>query len=249
MREYKKNLGIRVEEASWEEIADFLYLHPLGVLPIAASSKEHGMHLPMSTDSIQAHKITEQLLLTHRLIVWPTISYGYYPAFINYAGSISVTNETFARFVAEVCQSIFSHGVPHLVLLNTGISTIPPLKTLVNKHEFKGKLHLLNIYEGRQFRATEQHVSQQSIGGHADEIETSIMLAIAQEQVDMNKAEAGLRDSMTSGALQKDTPQLDNYSKSGVIGDPSLATREKGEQLINAIMQDIEDFITNLTNQ
>lgn len=248
MRETKEYVGIRVEESTWEDIFHYLCKGPLGMLPIAASCKEHGLHLPMNTDFIQAHWITEQLLQAYKLIVWPTISYGYYPAFTNYAGSVSVTNETFARLVAEVCQSIFSHGVPQLVLLNTGVSTISPLKTLFEQYEFKGKLHLLNIYEGRQFKATEQHVSQQLTGGHADEIETSIMLAIAPEKVDMNKAKAGLCDNMTSGVLQKDTPQSDSFSKSGVIGEPGLATSEKGRQLINAMIRDTEDYIVNLIN-
>lgn len=241
-------MGVRIEEVTWEEIDNYLNVCSLAVLPIAASCKEHGLHLPMNTDAIQAHWITQQLLKTHELIVWPTIGYGYYPAFTNYPGSVSVTDQTFMQFVAEVCESIFSHAVRHLVLLNTGISTISPLKNLVDRHEFAGRLHLLNVYEGGHFKEMEQRVSQQPTGGHADEIETSIMLAIAPEKVDMNKAASDLTAGAKRGLLQKSDPKLENYSSSGAIGDPVLATREKGESFLGAILQDLEDYFEDLNN-
>lgn len=246
----QNNMGIRVEEMTWRKVADYFGVCSLAVLPIAASCKEHGLHLPMNTDYIQANWITEQLIQSHELIVWPTLGYGYYPAFANFPGSISVTDETFVPFVAEVCQSIFSQEIANLVLLNTGISTISPLRTLTEteKYKFKGALHLLNLYEGRQFKEMEQRVSQQKTGGHADEIETSIMLAIAPEQVDMEKAESGLCSGIEKGVLQHTDSRSKNYTRSGSIGDPGLATREKGEQLINAIMQDVEDCIANINN-
>jgi len=244
----REHTGIRVEEVTWAEISDYLKACPLAVLPIAASCKEHGLHLPMSTDFIQARWVTQQLIQSHELVVWPTIGYGYYPAFINFPGSVSVTDDTFVQYVAEVCLSIFHHGVRHLVLLNTGISTISPLRSLIEKYEFEGELHLLNLYEGRHFKEMEQRIAQQSAGGHADEVETSIMLAIAPEQVDMKKAEPGLRFGSTRGILQHADSALKNYTKSGVIGDPLLATPEKGGRFIDAIMQDIKDYIANLNN-
>lgn len=244
----RKYTGIRVEEATWAEISDYLEACHLAVLPIAASCKEHGLHLPMNTDFIQARWITQQLIQSHELIVWPILGYGYYPAFTNYPGSISVTDETFVQHVAEVCLSIFSHGVRHLILLNTGISTISPLSTLAKASSFNGGLHLLNVYEGQCFKTVAQQISQQPIGGHADEIETSIMLAIAPEQVDMDKADSGLCSGVARGVLQHSDPQSDNYTKSGVIGDPLLATREKGELLINAIVRDIDEFVVRLSN-
>ncbi|WP_455199957.1 creatininase family protein [Kaarinaea lacus] len=239
-------IGVRVEEITWEVFAEYLKVSSLSVLPIAASCKEHGLHLPMNADAVQAYWITEQLLKSYELIVWPTIGYGYYPAFINYPGSISVTDETFIKFVAEVCQSIFSHEIAHLIILNTGISTISPLRSLIEKYEFDGELHLWNLYQGRQFRAIEQQISQQVTGGHADEIETSIMLAMAPEQVDMKKAESGLSAGATRGVLQKSDPESGNYSISGAIGDPTLATREKGELFLKAMLQDLEDYISDI---
>ena len=238
--------GIEVAKVSWKVVEDYLSSCNVAVLPVSASCKEHGLHLPMNTDYLQLNWIVEQLIYQRKVLVWPNIGYGYYPAFVNYPGSVTLSVETFMNIVAETLLSIFKHGIEKLVLLNAGISTIAPLEIVLDKPEFRGRTKLCNIYQGRHFKSMEQQLAKQNTGGHADEIETSIMLAIAPEQVEMGKAEAALPGGARPGILQRTDARLENYSKSGVIGVPELATREKGQMLMSAILQDVDVLFDGL---
>ena len=134
------------------------------------------------------------------------------------------------------------------MVLNTGISTTAPLQEAIAGIGGEGRVRLVNCYEGSQYRAAAQALEKQVCGSHADELETSIMLAIAPECVNMERAEACV-EPMAQGPLNRTDPQAANYSPSGVYGDPRLATREKGEQLVGAMLRDIVDSIEALRGQ
>ena len=81
---------------------------------------------------------------------------------------------------------------------------------------------------------------QQSHGSHADELETSLMLALAPHLVDMKLAEASrFIAQVIDEALTSLDPTSPNYSRSGSFGDPTLATRAKGEILLSAMIDDL----------
>src|SRR5207244_11311504 len=86
--------------------------------------------------------------------------------------------------------------------------------------------------------AAEKLVGKQEGGTHADEIETSMMLYIDPASVDMKKAVKDYHPS-EMGGLTRDPNKAGTYSASGVYGDATLATREKGEILVNAMVQGI----------
>lgn len=91
----------------------------------------------------------------------------------------------------------------------------------------------------------EEQVKEQERGTHADEIETSMMLYIAPDRVDMSLA---VREDnpYRPGGLTRSRDRHGTYSESGVWGDATLATAEKGRIIVEAtvegILQDIEDL-------
>ena len=88
---------------------------------------------------------------------------------------------------------------------------------------------------------TADDLKQQPYGTHADEIETSLMLAIAPELVDMARAESMPFSPAgpARGPLSPDDPSAPNYAPSGSFGDPTLATRDKGLLVLAAILEDM----------
>jgi len=213
-------------------------------LPIGAACKEHGYHLPLNTDYIQAEWLAKQLATRFSFIVWPTASYGFYPAFVNYPGSASISSDTFMQSTVDLIHSICRHHNNSLILLNTGISTIPPLQSAIEKSKHQKQVHLMNVYAGKEFSRVEKDVQTQASGGHADEIETSIMLALQPNAAHMDRAVAGI-DTKTPGPLVRTDKNHANYCPSGSIGDPTHASAEKGQQLLDAILKDCSDFINN----
>jgi creatinine amidohydrolase len=97
-------------------------------------------------------------------------------------------------------------------------------------------------------------LAQQSYGSHADELETSLMLALAPHLVDMARAEASaMLQQEAPGALTRTDIASPNYSRSGSFGDPTSATQAKGKILLSAMVDDLiataEGFLTGKANE
>jgi creatinine amidohydrolase len=226
-----------VEHLTWDEVARRIAHGAAAILPIGAAAKQHGFHLPMDTDRIQAEAFAAQLALRIDALVWPTLTYGHYPAFTEYAGSINLSASTFETVVREIANGILAQDCKALLAIDTGLSTIAPVRrALVGLDD---ALHL-RIHEGPRYRDAVQRLARQTNGSHADELETSVMLALAPDVVDIARAEASRASTSTvPGPLTPTDPTSPNYSRSGSYGDPTLASAAKGEVLFAAIVDDI----------
>ncbi len=230
--------GIWVASVPWPEVQARLKRGARAILPIAAGAKEHGYHLPMGTDFLQAEWLASALSEVANIAIWPIVSYGFYPAFVDYPGSCSLSRATFVATIGEILQDIYRAGANAIAVLNTGISTIPALEEVLAKRHDPIRFDLIHCYGGPRYRAVVRELEQQARGGHADELETSIMLAIAPDQVHLERAESSTA-TMIPGPLNRTNPEAPNYSPSGVYGDPRLATQAKGERLVRAILEDV----------
>ena len=179
-------------------------------------------------------------------LIWPTLTYGAYPAFLSYAGSVSLSNQTFQAVVAEIADALVGFGAKRVLILDTGLSTIAPVAAAIGVFREPSRVRHLKVFAGPRFEATVHELKEQPYGSHADEMETSLMLAIAPELVDMARAEASpfSPGGPSPGALSPDDPASPNYVPSGSFGDPTLASAEKGERLRTAILDDLFDAAT-----
>lgn len=227
-----------VAALTWADVARRLEAGAAAILPVGAGAKQHGLHLPMGTDQVQAEISAARLAGEMEALIWPTLLYGSYPAFVAYAGSISLTNMTFEALVRGTAEGMLKHGARRVFILNTGLSTRLPIDAAIAQLSAPERVRHLKIYEGPRVTAAVASLEEQSYGSHADEIETSIMLALAPGLVAMERAEASLP---LRGALplSPDDPSSPNYSPSGSYGDPTKASAEKGRILAAAIMQDL----------
>ena len=236
--------GIRIADSAWPAVEKSLKSGAHAILPIGATCKQHGRHLPCNTDFRQVDWLVEQLIGRLNIVAWPELGYGFYPAFTDYPGSVSLSEETYLLVVGEILDSIESSGAQKISVLNTGISTIRPLQTVLRTRTNRSKVHLVNVYEGPAFTRAAKTLEQQDWGGHADEIETSIMLAVDQHTVDLSKASSASR-RIRNGRFNRRRPDEPNYSPDGVNGNPCLATRDKGERFLTAMLEDVISQITS----
>jgi creatinine amidohydrolase len=233
-----------VEHLSWDEVARRIDNGAAAILPVGAGAKQHGFHLPMNTDRIQAEWLAARIAHRFDCLIWPTVSYGHYPAFVDYAGSASLSAPTFESLIQEIAAGIIGYGCRALFVLDTGISTIAPVDRALARLGNCDALHL-KIHDGPRYRRAAAGLAEQSHGSHADELETSIMLALAPHLVDSAKAEASPPlTHETPGPLTPSDPTSPNYSRSGSFGDPTLATRAKGEILLAAMVDDMVEQAT-----
>jgi len=240
-----RSSGLLVADVSWPEVEGALADGCVAALPIGAAAKEHGFHLPLSTDYLQAEWLARQLVDAAPVVVWPTLSYGYYPVFVDYPGSISLQRETFCSVVREVLAGIARAGARGCAILNTGISTIAPLEEAIRRDYGRMAAALVNVYAGPRFTRASKEIEEQAFGGHADEIETSLMLAMHPDRVEMGRA-IPAPAQIRRGVFNRSDPHAPNYSPSGVNGDPTRATPEKGRLLAAALREDVLEAIAAL---
>jgi creatinine amidohydrolase len=233
-----------IERLTWDEVARRLQNGAAAILPIGAAAKQHGFHLPMNTDRVQAEWLAARLADRIDALIWPTISYGYYPAFAEYAGSSGLSEPVFEATIHEIAADIIGFGCRAVLVLDTGISTLTPVDCALARLSSGHALHL-KIHEGPNYRRAAARLAEQSHGSHADELETSLMLALAPDLVDMSRAEASPEvKHQVAGPLTPSDTSSPNYSRSGSYGDPTLATRAKGEVLLAAMLDDLTEQAT-----
>ena len=232
--------SVWIENLTWLEAEKALREYEVVMIPLGARTKEHGPHLPLNNDWVMAEYLAKRVAAEVPVAVMPTLQYGYYPSFLEYPGSVSLGFETFKEVVKDVCVSLAGYGVRKFYVLNTGVSTaraLGPVSEALKERVIE--MRFTNIIASGA--GAEEGVSEQEGGTHADEMETSMMLYIKPEIVDMSKA---VKDYDPSGGrgLTRDPDNIGpKYSPTGIFGDPTLATAEKGRIAVEARVAFIVD--------
>jgi creatinine amidohydrolase len=216
------NTGVWLEDLTWPEAkARFEAGMPV-VIPIGAAAKAHGPHLPLKTDALTARALAQKLIERLPVIAAPVVGFGFYPAFTAFAGSQHLSSATFKALLAELLANLRGHGVNRIVLLNTGVSTEKPIDEVAAGAADLVVLHM------RGLGTAADRLLDVPEGGHADERETSVMLALEPRSVRMDR-------------LALNGP----FEKTGATGDPTRATAFKGERILVARVDDMVAAITS----
>jgi creatinine amidohydrolase len=207
--------GVWLEDLTWPEAKARFDADAVVIVPIGAGAKAHGPHLPLKTDALTARALAQGLIERLPVVAAPVLGFGFYPAFTGFAGSQHLTAETFKSVVRELIRTLRTQGVRRIALINTGVSTETPLDEVAKEVDVL-VLHM------RLLGGAAETLIEHKEGGHADERETSVMLALEPRSVRMDK-------------LKLDGP----FEQTGATGDPSRATAFKGERLMAARLDDL----------
>jgi creatinine amidohydrolase len=238
--------GAHLGDLAWPDAELRLREAPLVIVPFGAGAKEHGPHLPMATDRLMLEHLMQVAVDSLPVVVAPPILHGWFPAFRAFPGTEIEDADLFRRYAEEVARSLVKHGARRVVFLNTGItnSTGLPLGVAAREiHQREGVPTLLvswNDLESEEIDA----MAEQKAGGHADEMETSVVLYLRPDLVRMDRAPTdygpdggepgpGYRPggfSRTSGDPE--------YTSTGIFGDATLATPEKGRRVVEIMTRE-----------
>jgi creatinine amidohydrolase len=238
--------GILLQNITYEQAETQIDGESIIVLPIGGGSKEHGYHLPMGTDYFVTDWIARQLVERYPVICLPTLPYAYFPAFVEWKGSVSVSAEHFSNYVKDILVSFVRFGVKKFLIVDGGVSTQLPMRILSrNMYDDHNVIVAVTNISGLG-QETRDKVCKQKRGGHADESETSCMLHINPALVHMEKAVEEytevLPGTSRNGVLRVYTPSPMNTPR-GSNGNSTLATAEKGKTILNAMVDDIILFL------
>lgn len=238
--------GFKLSEVTWDFAKDFINENAIVVLPIGGGTKEHGPHLPCGTDFFVIDEIANRIVERFDVILLPTLAYAYYPAFVDFPGSVSIESNNFINFVKDILKSFIKFKVKKFLILDGGVSTHCPLKILSqDMHNeygvFIAVTDILGIGKEALIR-----VCENKKGGHGDEAETSCMLSINPSLVHMDKAVEEYSVEIV-GAVQNGIKKVfvggKMETENGINGNAKLANVEKGKKIMDAKIDDIIYFL------
>lgn len=219
----------------WVDVEKRIENGTLAVLALGAC-EQHGAHLPLTTDTDMAHGVGQRLADELDALLLPPIAYGDAWTASAYPGTISISPRTLQAMLGDIGHELLRIGVEGLVIVNGHFGNREPM-LLAARALMTAGLPVCHLdYPGLERLAGEICDSQPAGPGfyHADEVETAIMLAVAPEGVDMERAEPSYPDFPPT--FGSEPMQFRDFNPSGVFGDPRPATAAKGEALIAGIL-------------
>ena len=196
--------------------------------------EQHGPHLPMSTDTIMAGEVARRVADALDAWLLPAIPYGYTWVNQGFPGTLSLSFDTVRAITVDLCTNLARSGFGCLIVINGDFGNQAPLHQAA-RDVGPGFPVLVLDYPGLDEAAAQVCDTTPAGRGfyHADEVETSIVLALRPELVHMERAVVSYpRMPDTIGA----TPiPVEHLSPSGVFGDPRPSTAAKGNELLRLL--------------
>lgn len=221
---------------------------PIGVLPLGAV-EQHSRHLPLGTDAIIAETVAAavEARLPESVVLLPTITVGASDHHLAMPGTVSVGSFAIADAAARQCLSLAaSSGIHHFLLLNGHGGNQPAVRlALETIHASNPALRAFGVdYWALMFAQLPDSIESKAMG-HADDIETSILLAVRPELVDLDRAVSdGYRDQLPEGVFT--SAGIPDRTAHGGVGDPTRATAAAGQVYLGAAVDGTVALIERL---
>ena len=213
--------------ATLPEMRDFADRYPFAILPLG-STEQHGPHLPLDTDNRIAERVAWETARRSVGLVLPTLTLGYAWVWQGVPGTLSLGFDTYRAVIRDVADSLDRWGVKAVFVLSSHGANPQVVKHAI-REDIHGRLgiRVLNsFYRGLDGMLAEADSARWHNDLHAEELETSMMLDIAPDTVRMDLAAADyppVPDDYGASELS-----MGHLMRSGVFGDPTAATAEKG---------------------
>lgn len=241
-------------DLAWPDAEKVIKQDKVVLLPLG-SLEQHGPHLPLDIDTVTAYEVCKRIAkkIPDIAITMPPIYYTPAEISMGFPGTIDVAPTHFIDYLYDVCESLVKHGFKRIVMIS-GHGINPPFMQIVSmmitaRHDAICSGAAYFDFAKPEVRKIVSH------GAHACEFETSMLLALKPENVQMSKAVRdwniymGLKDSKYVWRNFIDRSpiffidHLSRFSATGIIGDPTKATKEKGQKLIKVIVDDMVEYV------
>jgi creatinine amidohydrolase len=224
------------------------------VLVPLGSLEQHGRHLPLATDQIIAEAMASAVAdrLAFTLLVAPSFPIGVSDYHLGFAGTATVPADVIRDGLLSVISSFLEGGFRHVYLLSGHAGNLPAMESAWQSlpEIMKPRVAVHGDWPAQR-RAIQQwawrnlSLEPDLVGSHSGHFETSVMLHLAPELVNMDKAEAGFVGDSSTAADTMVAQGMRAVSSTGVIGDPRSATADAGEGYFNLVVTSVVDLITS----
>ena len=241
----------------------------IAVLPLAAT-EQHGPHLPLSVDADIVNGVLGNALPMLKatapdlpVYFLPTQAIGLSPEHAAFPGTLTLKPETLMRLWTDIAESVNAAGIHKLVLFNAHGGHAGAMDVV--SRDLRARLGML-VYsvswyqlpllnaEGKDVNALfSDH--EHRFGVHAGEVETSVMLALKPQSVQMDKAQnfhstseerAAKFSILGNGKSAKLAWQMQDYNAAGAAGNAAAATAAKGQALLDAAGRSLAQLLVEI---
>jgi creatinine amidohydrolase len=245
---------------TWKEIEAAFSKDPVVLIPLG-SMEEHGPH-SITGDFLAATEIAKRIAEKTGALYIPTVPFGCSEYFRGFPGTISLSPGTVLALINDICESLTEHGITRIVIINGHSGNAPTIEQVARKIRREKGIMITSIdlwrLQTQEFKK-ELYGDEFDPSGHGGEPLTSVMMYLYPEDMRMdllskterNKqwegfpikglAKAGLNDGEASIYLN-----MEEISPEGIMGNPFAASAERGEAIINKILEYAELLVEKL---
>jgi creatinine amidohydrolase len=209
------------------------------------STEYHGEHLPYGTDTLVAEHLTIEVSnRVEDMLMLPVLPYGMSHHYSSFPIAVTLSTKTLMRLLNDIYNSLRKHGINKLLIVNGHDGNIPAIEASTNEYrtahpEFKiAVLDTWWVTAGQLLPPSTFKVWDGL--GHGGEGETSMMLHVSPNTVDMKFAK-GVEPDLPQHVKVKWT--FDELTPYGVTGAPEEGTEEKGKMMSDALVEHLVEFI------
>jgi creatinine amidohydrolase len=246
-------LPYRYDHYTWPEIRDLVKKQPVVVLPVG-STEDHGHHLPLDVDTFVVSSICDAAAqqIPDEVLLLPELAYGFEDHHMDFPGTITIRDDHLLNFVVDITKSVAHHGFRKILIVNGHGSNVPILELAARRTVIETEAHCGMLNGGAGVSVDE--IVESDVLSHADEIETSVYRYLNDEAVQMDKAAHEVKVPVSRyywrgtvrGKGSAPLRMMDHWSRiseTGVIGDATLGTVEKGERFFTAAAAELAALI------
>ncbi len=255
----------RYEKLTWPEINDAIAANMVCIVP-CGSVEQHGPHLPLDVDIVCPTQIAlgAGQAAPGKILVLPTVSYGYTGHVMDFPGTINLHWQHFIDHVLDICKSLAYHGFKKIILLNGHGSNMPNLDLVARRANLETEAecvlaawwNLLKV--DKSFLPAWREGTYPGSCAHACELETSLYLYLDERSGEENVRKDLIRNELASFNAEESpfnfvdlfgagpatlVSWTSSYTQSGVIGEPELATADKGRRAYEEAVTQLVRFV------
>lgn len=229
---------------SWTALSERLDPGPLDVMIPLGALEQHGPHLPLDTDALIAEAVADRAARrAGECVVSPCIPVGASSHHLAFPGTASLSDKTLRSVLVEVIQTLLGHGFRGAYLVTGHAGNVGAMAAVMAELDPADRSRVVSFDDWPAQREAVHQVAEarlnmdrELVGTHGGHFETSIMLAIAPDRVDMASAVAGHIGPAASASAKLRSEGMASLSPVGVIGDPRGATADAGELYLDALV-------------
>ena len=245
---------------TWEEFRDCVNPELVVVIPMGSVELE-GPYLPLGVDTLVAEGVARRLEGEEGVLIGPSLPLGHSKWFMPFPGTISLEHGTLTALLLDYCRSLIRHGVKRFVFLNAHRGNHACVDEVSRTLILERPLHIgmAGLWKlANDLIANKQGLIQEGKFTHAGEIMTSVVLALNPETVvtkgmhaDLPKSPEGsafrilnsLGETSFQGSVQTVYMHIREITRTGLFGDPTTASVEKGEVLLDMMTEYLKAFL------